>query len=267
MNDSIQYQRSADIPGLVLGAGRFAQFDFGRHYHLDYHIGIVTEGVQRQQYKGEIQVLGPGFISLMPPGEIHDGASDSDAYTLRTFRAPYDLMQEASAELSDAHLGPELFGNVFEDSATATRLFHLHNTMCSERVSTLAIQSEWLSVLDALFTHTRAIKPRRDPNALSHAQWRRMQDYCLANLSEKITLDDLATLCGLGRFLFLRQFKRTVGMTPHAWLLRLRLEQACALLTQGSLSIAQIAQRVGFYDQSHFNRSFRQAYGVAPSGY
>ncbi|WP_206617922.1 helix-turn-helix domain-containing protein [Hahella sp. KA22] len=176
-------------------------------------------------------------------------------------------MQEASAELSDAHLGPELFGNVIEDSATATRLFHLHNAMCSERVSTLAIQSEWLSVLDALFTQTRAIKPRRDPNTLSHAQWRRIHDYCLANLSEKITLDDLATLCGLGRFLFLRQFKRTVGMTPQAWLLRLRLEQACALLTQGSLSIAHIAQRVGFYDQSHFNRSFRQAFGVAPSGY
>ncbi|ABC29945.1 AraC-type DNA-binding domain-containing protein [Hahella chejuensis KCTC 2396] len=267
MNDSVHYQRLPHIPGLVLGAGRFAKFDFGRHYHLDYHIGIVTEGVQRQQYKGETQVLGPGFISLMPPGEIHDGACDSDAYTLRTFRVSQKLMLEASAELSDAHTGPELLGNVFEDPQTAARLFRLHNVMCSEAVSTLAIQSEWLSVLDALFTQTGAIRSGRDPNALSHAQWRRMQDYCLANLSEKITLDDLATLCGLGRFLFLRQFKRTVGMTPHAWLLRLRLEQACALLTQGSLSVAHIAQRVGFYDQSHFNRAFKQAFGVAPSGY
>ena len=61
--------------------------------------------------------------------------------------------------------------------------------------------------------------------------------------------------------------KQTVGMTPHAWLLRLRLERACALLLRSTQAIATVAQEVGFYDQNHFNRAFRQAYGVAPSNY
>jgi AraC-like DNA-binding protein len=74
-------------------------------------------------------------------------------------------------------------------------------------------------------------------------------------------------LCGLGRFQFLRQFKNTVGMTPHAWLTRLRLERACAALRQGGRLVADVAQESGFYDQSHFNRAFRLAYGVPPSRY
>ncbi|MFM0076667.1 helix-turn-helix transcriptional regulator [Paraburkholderia sediminicola] len=53
----------------------------------------------------------------------------------------------------------------------------------------------------------------------------------------------------------------------HAWLLRLCLERACALLSRSSQAIATVAQKVGFYDQSHFNRAFRQAYGIAPSNY
>jgi AraC-like DNA-binding protein len=71
----------------------------------------------------------------------------------------------------------------------------------------------------------------------------------------------------LSRFQFLRRFKHTVGMTPHAWLVRLRLERACTLLARSETSIAQVAMAVGFYDQSHFNRAFRSAFGVAPSGY
>jgi AraC-like DNA-binding protein len=56
-------------------------------------------------------------------------------------------------------------------------------------------------------------------------------------------------------------------MTPHAWVVRLRLERACSLLSHSDRCLTQVAQEVGFYDQSHFNRAFRQAFGVSPSKY
>ena len=84
-----------------------------------------------------------------------------------------------------------------------------------------------------------------------------MLDYCQERLSEKIGLEDLAALCGLSRFQFLRRFAHSFGLTPHAWLVRLRLERACAALAGSGLSVAQVAAEVGFYDQSHFNRAFR----------
>jgi AraC-like DNA-binding protein len=157
---------------------------------------------------------------------------------------------------------------MIENPTLAARLLQLHDAMrSSPDASSLCVQSEWLSLLYCLFNQSGAIEPTAMKGTLSPMHRQRLEDYCLFHLAEKITLDELATLCGLGRFHFLRRFKQTVGMTPHAWLLRLRLEQACILLARGKPTIADVAQGVGFYDQSHFNRAFRHAFGVAPSAY
>ncbi|MEM5315105.1 AraC family transcriptional regulator [Paraburkholderia sp. JHI869] len=269
MSDGVEYKRLADLPGLVLGVGRFKEFSFERHYHLDYHVGIVTEGIQRQCVNGDVILLGPGRISLMPPGEIHDGAGESgNAYTLKTFRLSRDLLQDVAIELTDSAREPELKGATIDDPTQAAQLARLHEAMrASPDACALSVQSEWLSLLYFLFHRSGATEPMAVKGTLSPMHRQRLKDYCLFHLSEKITLDELATLCGLGRFHFLRRFKQTVGMTPHAWLLRLRLEHACALLARGKQTIAEVAQGVGFYDQSHFNRAFRHAFGVAPSAY
>jgi AraC-like DNA-binding protein len=93
-----------------------------------------------------------------------------------------------------------------------------------------------------------------------------VRDFTEARLCDKILLEDLALLLGLDRFRFLKLFKRTVGMTPHAWLLRLRLERAVELIkVNRDMSITDVAHAVGFFDQSHFTRAFRDAYGVTPA--
>ncbi|HEX7683048.1 MAG TPA: AraC family transcriptional regulator [Trinickia sp.] len=269
MSNLVQYRHIAEMPGLVLGTAQFTTFSFDRHFHLDYHIGLVTGGVQRQRFRGKTVLIGPGCISLMPPGEIHDGVIESDrGYTLRTFRLSSDLLGSVAEEVSGAHREPELAGALLEDPELAMQFVRLFEVMrTSGEGASIAVQSEWLRLMNLMLTRSRAIVPQRTTGALSPAQWQRVKDYCFAHLSEKITLDALAQLCDLGRFQFLRQFKQTIGMTPHAWLLRLRLEQACALLSRSSHTIAEVAQGVGFYDQSHFNRAFRQAFGVAPSNY
>lgn len=269
MREEVGYKRLDAIPGLVLGVGHFAHAHFDRHYHLDYHIGLVTEGVQRQRFNGTSVLLGRGGISLMPPGEIHDGMAEGGAaYTLKTFRLSPALLNEAMSALTDTERAAPLSGRLMQDPALAGHLLRLHDAMrLSPATSSLALQAEWLSFLSCLFTQSHGIQARLDQGALAPVKWQRVKDYCLAHLAEKITLDALAAVCGLGRFHFLRQFKHTIGMTPHAWLLRLRLEHACSLLAQGNRSIAEIAQHVGFYDQSHFSKAFRQAFGVAPSAF
>lgn len=269
MSDRVHYRHIADMPGLVLGAARFSTFSFDRHFHLDYHIGLVTDGVQRLGFDGKTVLAGPGTISLMPPGHVHDGVSEGErGYTLRTFRLSRELISRVSQEVGSSQREPELACAFLEDAELATQLVRLFDVMqATGESASLAVQSEWLRVVDIVLTRSRAIAPQPTGGALSPVQWQRVKDYCFAHLSEKITLDALAALCDVGRFQFLRQFKQTVGMTPHAWLLRLRLEHACALLARSAQSIAEVAQGVGFYDQSHFNRAFRQAFGVAPSGY
>jgi len=266
MMDEVRYQRVADVPGLVLSAGRFAEFSFDRHYHLDCHIGIVTEGVQRQRYEGRTEHVGPGRIALMPPGVIHDGVGDGGgAYTLKTFRVPREMLGGLCREFGKADAG--LPAMTIENALLADRLNTLHNAMQTSSPDPLAIQAEWLALLHQLFVGAHALAPEIRQYSLSAIAWNTVREYCMTHLADKITLDELAALCHLGRFQFLRQFKRTVGMTPHAWLLRMRLEQACSLLAHRAGNLTDIAQEVGFFDQSHFNRAFRQAFGVAPSQY
>jgi AraC-like DNA-binding protein len=269
MNEHVAYHHIADTPGLVLSEARFTEYSFDRHFHLDYHIGLVTEGVQRQRFGGKAVLWGRGCIALMPPGEIHDGVREGEsAYTLKTFRLSSGFLHDVAEELTGNRREPELTPLLLEDRTLASRLMRVHSAMqLNDGKPSLNVQSEWLTTLHHLFARSRMIKPQAIKGALTWVQQQRVREYCFANLAEKITLEELAALCGLGRFQFLRQFKQTVGMTPHAWLVRLRLEHACSLLGSSSQSVAQVAQRVGFYDQSHFNRAFRQAYGVAPSHY
>ncbi|MDZ5602023.1 AraC family transcriptional regulator [Pseudomonas sp. RP23018S] len=269
MADHVDYTRNSEVPGLVLSEARLASHRFGRHYHLDYHVGLITEGVQRQALNGETVLLTPGTIQLMPPSEIHDGISASDdAYTLKTFRISADLLRGVTEELTGRDQFYALGGAVLQDTGLFRQLSRLHDALRQERCTDpLYADSQWLTLLGRLFAQARMATPQVVTGALSAQQWHRVRDYCNAHLAEKITLLELAALCDLERFHFLKLFKRTAGMTPHAWLVRLRLERACVLLSHTRWTLTQVAQEVGFYDQSHFNRAFKQAFGVAPSRY
>lgn len=271
MTDDVRYHPVPGTPGLVLGEARFRDFEFDRHYHVDYHIGLVTQGVQRQRFRGKSILLGPGGIALMPPGEIHDGAGVSDhgaGYTLKTFRLSADLMRSFIEDVSGAAANERFFGTLVEDAALAARFMALHSTwMSGAPDEPLAQASQSLALMGALFARTGAVTAQAVRGGLSAAHLGAVHDYCQAHLCEKIALDDLARLCGLSRFQFLRRFTSSAGLTPHAWLVRLRLERACTALATSRVSVAQVAADVGFYDQSHFNRAFRMAYGAPPSAY
>jgi AraC family transcriptional regulator len=84
------------------------------------------------------------------------------------------------------------------------------------------------------------------------------------NISRPISLDDLATIAQVSRFHFTRLFKRTVGISPMAYLERSRVQRAQELIKEGGLPLAEIAVAVGFADQSHFTRRFHLHNGLTP---
>jgi AraC-like DNA-binding protein len=96
---------------------------------------------------------------------------------------------------------------------------------------------------------------------------RRIHEYVDAHVSENIELSDLAAVAGLSVFHFAREFKRSVGVTPHLFLLQRRVDQAKAMLARSDLSLSEIAVVLGFADQSHFTRRFREFVGTTPNEY
>ena len=88
-------------------------------------------------------------------------------------------------------------------------------------------------------------------------------DYIEAHLTEDVSLSDLALQAGLSKFHFSRLFKQAMGLTPHKYVIRRRIEQAAHTLKQGQ-PIAQVAHQFGISDQSHFTRVFKQVKGSTP---
>lgn len=267
MREEVHYSRAHAIPGLVLSTARFADFRFEPHYHLDCHVALITEGVQRQSFKGEALLLAPGTIQLMPPGEVHDGiAAEAESYTLQTFRLSPSLLKGLGEEITGRQHFPSQAAAVWRDPLLADQLRRMHTGLGQANADPLLNETRVLHLFEILFARLLQPPPQTVEGKLSAPQLRRVRDFMEAHLPDKIVLDDVATLLGLNRFRFLKLFKRTVGMTPHAWLLRLRLERAVELINANTdMAMTEVAHAVGFFDQSHFTHAFRQAYGVTPA--
>ncbi len=98
-------------------------------------------------------------------------------------------------------------------------------------------------------------------------QERRAKDYMSSHLAANLTLEDIASQCGLSRSHFSRCFKTSSGMAPFEWLRQCRMTKAKELLRLPHRSIADIAIECGFTDQSHFTRVFGQLIGTSPSAW
>ncbi len=81
---------------------------------------------------------------------------------------------------------------------------------------------------------------------------------------DRLSLEAMASWAGLSPFHFLRTFARTLGLTPHQYLIRCRLADAARQLAELELPVTTIAFDAGFDDLSHFVRTFRRATGFAP---
>ena len=91
----------------------------------------------------------------------------------------------------------------------------------------------------------------------------RLRDYIVANIAESIEVAELAKIAGRSPFHFSRVFSRSVGLSPHRYIVHLRLQRALQLARSGQAGLAEIAVRTGFADQSHLWRWVRRVHGVS----
>jgi AraC family transcriptional regulator len=99
---------------------------------------------------------------------------------------------------------------------------------------------------------------------LSAGSLRRVVEFVDQRLQEDLTLARLAGVAGLSPFHFARMFKRSAGVSVHRFVVRRRVERARELLLLDGASIADIAARVGFCDQSHLSVHFKRLCGISP---
>lgn len=100
----------------------------------------------------------------------------------------------------------------------------------------------------------------------------RMSDYYIKeaihyieqNFQNNITIEDIASVCGINRSYFGKIFRNSIGRSPQEFLMNYRMTKATELLKLTSLSIAEIGSAVGYENQLHFSRAFKTIYGISP---
>lgn len=171
----------------------------------------------------------------------------------RAFEAPYreSLVLEASRSLhADAfaeHLLQALLADVVAGSPDGP------------------VPGETLVLL--LLHRIRAYRPRGPASGarLSAAETRRLRGYVVGNLESTLHLEDLAGCLGMSARHLCRTLRNTLGLTPHRYVMQLRLEHARHLLASGTRSLEEVAERSGFADRSHMSTSFRRVLGTTPN--
>jgi len=110
-------------------------------------------------------------------------------------------------------------------------------------------------------------KPLPSERRLSARNVRLIRDFVEANIADCIKLTDLAAICGVSPGYFIRVFKSAVGVSPHRYVVGMRVHHAKRLLTDTNIGLADIAQQCGFAHQQHFTNIFRRMTGSSPGAY
>jgi AraC-like DNA-binding protein len=127
---------------------------------------------------------------------------------------------------------------------------------------------EWLQVhtrprLDALDKESIAAEQEQRGGLPARMQ-RSIEEYIDVHLEKALTVEELASHLGISPSYFARSFRSSVGLAPHAYVMRRRLLRAQELLASTELPLTDIALATGFADQSHFSRRFHEMTGVPP---
>jgi AraC-like DNA-binding protein len=134
--------------------------------------------------------------------------------------------------------------------------------------------SGWCSQTDALiYSRPRlgmlgnppaSLTPNLNRGGLSPARANRICEYIDSHLQDNIALEVLAEIAQLSVHHFARAFRQSVGLPPHSYVVRRRVQRAQQLLRNTDIPLSEIALMAGFTDQSHLARHFRRITGVSP---
>jgi AraC-like DNA-binding protein len=263
--DWLRIRRDADT-GIESVHAHFLGHAYDAHDHDETLVGVTQQGVQRFRCNRANHTSTPGRSILIEPCAVHDGhAPEAGGFTYAMLYLPQRWVcghLERSAPGSAARLLPAFRSTLSEDvelGASIQRAFdslhrgegRLARDQCLDRMMSLLARQTRIGA---------AAGSSLDPRMIS------VRDYLHARMSADVGLDDLADFTGVDRFRLTRQFTQAFGLSPHAYLVRLRLRAARRLLATG-VRVSEAAATVGFADQSHLGRWFQRAYRLSPAAY
>lgn len=262
----VRMWRPADEDRVLLMAGQTVEYAVKPRG--EYVFGIVAGKPMRARRGRERYVVEPGELVAWDPSGAHAGAAiDGQPWSARLIVVEIaDLADLASDEDSDLPGIIHFPQPVIRDPQLAQAFSHVHAAL--ETITTRLERDErltgWLQAVIERFSTANRRRSWRSPR--DDKAFRRACDYLAERPEQNVSLDELATEAGIGKFRLVRLFRDRTGLPPHALHLAYRVRAARRLLEAGE-SIAITAAATGFADQSHLHRHFQRTLGLSPGAY
>ncbi|WP_180100220.1 helix-turn-helix transcriptional regulator [Achromobacter mucicolens] len=265
----------AGLPGDVLIADLRA-YRYAPHFHDAWSIGAIEHGRCDFTVQGEAHAACAGELVVIAPGQVHTGGTAAGPLAYRMAYIDPAWFQDHARALHAR--GARLAGPVIADAALCAQWLEAltpDEIAPAERSARLSA-----ALFGTLAAHGEALGEGRTPAAGTPAagmpaapssdDLSAITDVCAllharmaADPSCAPDLQALAQAQDRHRTTLVKQFARRYGLPPQAWLRNWRVARARVLL-RGGLPLADAAQAVGFADQAHLTRVFKQVYGSPP---
>lgn len=268
MADSAEFAHfwTPDFSGVELFQAQLYRYTFDKHFHDAYTIGLNEQGLGQSLIRGNLVDSPPQSFNLINPGEVHTGqAADDRGWGFRNLYLSPALMRWALVQLEQTPATLPVFQEpVAHNPALRSRFLPVFQAL-DQVSSCLKQQSLLLDLISHLWQHHSAIStpssPAREPEAIAL-----VRSYLEAHYTENVSIETLSQLSQLSPYYLIRCFRQQLGLPPHLYQRQIRLLKAKQAL-HSSRSLAEIATDTGFFDQSHFTRSFKRVFGVTPGQY
>ncbi|ABE60066.1 AraC family transcriptional regulator [Chromohalobacter israelensis] len=263
-----RFMKSRHVARMTALHATMNDFQYDRHAHEEYALGVTLAGRQDFFSNGEFHRSPPGSVITLHPDEVHDGhAGGGDALDYVMLYIHPDELDPLIANamgvqgLQAARLAPTLTKDVpLRDEIIAlSRMIEEQETSQIEQEYALYRIAARLAERAGNFAPNE--RARRPDSLLERAK-----DFIHENARYDISLDDISHAASISKYHFLRAFRTQYGITPHQYVLNCRVNAARRHLENGE-SVMEAALCCGFADLSHFNRRFKRIYGMTPRQY
>lgn len=252
--------RPRSLDGVVCLAGTTSSYAIDPYD--EYVLAAIEQGAMRATRNGRRYDASVGDVLRWDPVGRHAGvAPDGGSWRARLLLVELPTLRRWVLE-EEGQRPALAFGDpVVHRPDLSARLLDVHARLERDD-DALAAQTAFLALVRDLL----GVDAGRVDRGRVGAAVRVARDYLEEHVDHNVTLEELAAVCGVGRFRLVREFTAHVGIPPHRYLLARRLSRARRGLEQGA-DISELAAELGFVDQSHLHRHFRRAFATTPAAY
>lgn len=251
------------------------------HYHNNYEISFITEGSGKRIVADSIEDFQPGDLVFLGKNLPHVWIADKGQgiWSNRTLEMVF--LQFTEKVLCSQLLALPEFSHVAKALSLSEQGIHIVGQTLNE-VSELMLQMPYMKGFERMLHFFKMMDIIGKSDSLIHlaskeylitrfsSQNKRIatiHEYLMNNYREEVDLERLAEMVNMAEGSLCRFFKQNMGLTIFEYLNKIKVEFACKLLMDLSLSVLEVCLDSGFNNLSHFNKQFRKSTGVSPSVY